>query len=69
MQKYAKRVDPHPTGDGRLAGAINIAGPDDDVRGPEPLTVLRDDFILFDFREAISFAPELGARLNRARFI
>ena len=69
MQKDAKCVNTHAAGDGLLAGAINVSGPDDYVRDPEPFAVVHDDFVLFDFCVAIRFAPELGARFNWARLI
>src|SRR5713101_7707300 len=69
MEKGPKHTDTYPASDALIAGAIYIPGPDDDVRNPEPLTILGDDFVLFDFREAIGVPPELGMLFNRARFI
>src|SRR5271157_5171356 len=69
MQKDTKRTDPHPARDALMAGAIDIAGPDDDVRDPKLLTILRDNFVLFDFGETIGVPTEVGTSLNRARLI
>ena len=69
MQKDPKRTNPHTARNVPVAWTINIAGPDDDVRDPKPLAILGEDFILFDFCEAIGVSPELGTLFNGARLI
>src|SRR5437867_8126468 len=69
MQKDPKRSDPYPASDALCAWTINRPGPDDDVRDPAPLAILPDDFVLFDFCEAVGVPPELGTLFNRARLI
>ena len=69
MQKETKRTDPYPAGDALVAGTIDIPRSDNDVRKPEPLSILGDDFVLFDFREAIGISPELGMLFNWTRLI
>src|SRR5207249_6925042 len=55
--------------DALIAGTIHMPGPDDDVRDPESLAILGDDFVLFDFCEAIGVPPGPGSLFNRARLI
>src|SRR2546425_7797607 len=69
MQKDSKRIDPHTTGDIFLAGTIDIPRPDNDVGNSVSLAILDDDFVLFDFCEAIRLASELRMLLYRTRFI
>src|SRR5882724_7316930 len=60
MQKDTERIDSHSASNARLVWAQNIAGPHDDVRNPEPIPILGDDFVLFDFCEAIGVTSEYG---------
>src|SRR6267143_2269664 len=66
MQKDTKCIYTDPASYSLVARTINISGSDDHVRNPKPFSVLSDNFVLLDFREAVRFPPELRARLNRA---
>src|SRR5947209_6934984 len=69
MHEEPKRADSHTAADRALARAVHIAWPHDDVRNGELLTVLPDDLILFDLREAVGVAPEVWALFDRTGFI
>src|SRR6266851_5005579 len=69
MQKDTECIYTDPASYGVVTRAINISGSDDHVRNPEPFSVLSDNFVLFDFREAVRFPSELRARLNGATLV
>src|SRR5262249_6425120 len=69
VQKDTKRPDPHPARDADFSGAIDGPRPDDDIWDTESVTILHDDFVLFDFREGIGVVPEFGMSFNWARLI
>ena len=69
MQKDAEGADSDAAGDRLVAGAIDVARPDDDVRDAELLAVLGDELVLLHLREAIRVAAQLGMRLDRARLV
>ena len=52
--------------DGLIARSVNNPWPDNDAGDSELLTKMRDYFLLFDFRETISFPSKLGSCLDRA---
>src|SRR6267143_795579 len=60
MQERSERTEADPTGYSVFSGAVNAAGSNDDVRNSKVLAILPHNLLLFDFREAISLATELG---------
>src|SRR5439155_10967759 len=69
MQKHPKRVDPHAAREDVLAWAVHLPRSDDYVGDTGFQTVLGNDLLLPNLREAISFAPELWMLRERARLI
>jgi hypothetical protein len=69
MQKYTECIDAYPAGDSLVSGAIDVSGPDNNIRNSELLTVLSHDFVLFGFCEAVGAALKLGMCFYLALFI
>ena len=60
MQEYAKRADSYAAMNGFVARAVNNAGSDGHTGNIKLLTILTYDLVLFEFCNAVSFAPKLG---------
>src|SRR5207245_9738895 len=69
MQRDPKRVDPHAAREDVLAWAVHLPRSDDYVGDTGFQTVLGNDLLLPNLREAISFAPALWMLLERARLV
>ena len=69
MHKDTKGIDPYATGNIYLAGTKDVTRPNDDVGDPKSFGVLDDDFVLFNFSEAIGIAAQLWTRFDWAGLV
>jgi hypothetical protein len=69
MQEKPKSAEAHAAGDLSFALTIDAPWSDHNIWDSQILSILADEFLLLDFREAIGFTAKLGTLFDRTGFV